>query len=410
VVRKKGEKNKIDEMLDGIDFSTLTTDQIAGPNGLIKMLTKRILEKALNTEITDELGYEKYAEKPEDISNARNGTTNKTLVTDNGEITINIPRDRESQFEPKIIKKHQRRFEGFDDKIISLYSCGLTTRDIQGHLKEIYDVDVSPDLISRVTNEIMEDVKEWQSRPLDSFYPILFVDAIVVKGRTDGKVANKAVYTAIGINMEGKKDVLGLWISENEGAKFWMNVMTELNNRGILDILIVCMDGLKGLPEAVNAVFPRTKIQLCIVHMVRNSVKYVSYKDRKTICSDLKKNYQASSEKEGLENLETFAGIWDKKYPMISKSWKNNWENLNEFFNYPSDIRKAIYTTNAIESLNASLRKVVQKRSAFPTDDSIYKVLYLSLTKASKKWTMPIRDWGKALNQFAVYFGDRVPL
>jgi putative transposase len=286
----------------------------------------------------------------------------------------------------------------------------MTTRDIQNHIKEIYDVDISPELVSQVTNEIITEVKEWQSRPIDAMYPIVFFDAIIVKGRTDGKVANKSVYLAIGINLEGKKEVLGLWISENEGAKFWLNIITELSNRGLKDILIASIDGLKGFPEAINSVFPNTKIQLCIVHMIRNSVKYVSWKERKMICTDLKKIYNAPSEKIGLEELETFAGKWDKKYPTISKSWRTNWNNLNEFFSYPENIRKAIYTTNAIESLNASLRKVVQKRSAFPTDESIFKVLYLALTKAEKKWTMPIRDWGAALNQLSLIFGDRVPL
>ena len=291
-----------------------------------------------------------------------------------------------------------------------MYARGMTTRDIQGHLMDIYGVEVSPDLISDVTNSIIDDVREWQNRPLDNVYPVVFLDAIVVKGRTDGKVINKSVYTAIGINMQGNKEVLGLWISETEGAKFWLGIITELSNRGIKDILIACIDGLKGFPEAINSVFPQTRIQLCIVHMVRNSTKYVTWKERKYICADLRNIYEASTEKQGLEALEVFAEKWDKKYPMISKSWKNNWENLNEFYGYPSDIRKAIYTTNAIESLNSSLRKVTQKRSAFPTDDAIYKVLYLALNNVSKKWTMPIRNWGAALNQFAIYFGDRVPM
>ena len=360
--------------------------------------------------MTEHLGYEKYKPGSNKNENSRNGKTSKTVISDIGDFPLDIPRDRNSDFEPKIIKKHQRRFEGFDSQILSLYARGMTTRDIQNHIKEIYDVDVSPELISQVTNEIINEVKEWQNRPIDNLYPIVFFDAIVVKGRTDGKVANKAVYLAIGINLEGKKEVLGLWISENEGAKFWMNIISELSNRGLKDILIACVDGLKGFPEAINTVFPGTKIQLCIVHMVRNSVKYVSWKDRKEICADLKKIYNAPSEKIGLEELESFSVKWDKKYPSISKSWRTNWNNLNEFFSYPENIRKAIYTTNAIESLNASLRKVVQKRSAFPTDESIFKVLYLALTKAEKKWTMPIRDWGMALNQFALIFGDRVPM
>lgn len=403
-------EEEIDKLLSGIDFKNLTTEEITGPDGLIKTFIKRVVEQAMNAEMTNHLGYEKHKTVPDKTYNSRNGTSPKTVKTEIGDVDINVPRDRNSAFEPQIVKKHQRRFEGFDDKIISMYARGMTTRDIQGHLMDIYGVEVSPDLISDVTNSIIDDVREWQNRPLDNVYPVVFLDAIVVKGRTDGKVINKSVYTAIGINMQGNKEVLGLWISETEGAKFWLGIITELSNRGIKDILIACIDGLKGFPEAINSVFPQTRIQLCIVHMVRNSTKYVTWKERKYICADLRNIYEASTEKEGLEALDIFAEKWDKKYPMISKSWKNNWENLNEFYAYPADIRKAIYTTNAIESLNSSLRKVTQKRSAFPTDDAIYKVLYLALNNVSKKWTMPIRNWGAALNQFAIYFGDRVPM
>jgi putative transposase len=400
----------IKELLKDVDFKKLTPEQITGQNGLIQQLTKRIVETAMNAEMTDHLGYEKHEKTAEPTGNSRNGKSSKKVQTNNGEVEIEIPRDRNGEFEPQLVKKHQKRFDLFDDKIISMYARGMTTRDIQGHLEEIYGVEVSPDLVSKVTSEIMKDVQEWQARPLDPIYPIVYFDAIVVKGRTDGRVSNKSVYTAIGINLEGKKEVLGLWIADTEGAKFWLLIINELNNRGVEDIFIACIDGLKGFPEAINAVFPQTRIQLCIVHMIRNSTKYVSWKERKAICTDLKKVYGAPSEKAGLEALDEFANKWDQRYPMISKSWKTNWENLNEFFAYPMDIRKAIYTTNAIESLNASLRKVTQKRSAFPTDESIYKVLYLALTKAEKKWTMPIRDWGSALNQFAVFFGERVPL
>jgi len=400
----------IKELLKDVDFKKLTPEQITGQNGLIQQLTKKIVETAMNAEMTDHLGYEKNERPAKLIGNSRNGKSSKKVITNNGEIEIEIPRDRNGEFNPRIIKKHQKRFDMFDDKIISMYARGMTTRDIQGHLEEIYGVEVSPDLISTVTNEIMKEVIEWQSRPLDPIYPIVYLDAIVIKGRMDGKVSNKSVYTAIGINLQGKKEVLGLWISETEGAKFWLGVMNEIKNRGVEDIFIACMDGFKGFPEAVNAVYPQTRIQLCIVHMVRNSTKFVSWKERKTICTDLKKIYTAPSETAGKNALDEFAEKWGYKYPMISKSWKANWENLNEFFAYPMDIRKAIYTTNAIESLNSSLKKVTQKRSAFPTDESILKVLYLALTKAEKKWTMPIRDWGAAMNQFAVYFGERVPL
>jgi transposase-like protein len=400
----------IKELLKDVDFKKLTPEQITGQNGLIQQLTKRIVETAMNAEMTDHLGYEKHEKSIDPNGNSRNGKTSKKVITNNGAVEVEIPRDRNGEFEPQLIKKHQKRFDLFDDKIISMYARGMTTRDIQGHLEEIYGVEVSPDLVSKVTNEIIKDVQEWQARPLDPIYPIVYFDAIVVKGRTDGRVSNKSVYTAIGINLEGKKEVLGLWISETEGAKFWLGIISEIKNRGVEDIFIACIDGLKGFPEAINAVFPQTRIQLCIVHMIRNSTKYVSWKERKAICTDLKNIYGAPSEKVALEALDEFTKKWDHRYPMISKSWRSNWENLNEFFAYPMDIRKAIYTTNAIESLNASLRKVTQKRSAFPTDEAIYKVLYLALTKAEKKWTMPIRDWGSAMNQFAVYFGERVPL
>lgn len=402
-------KELIEQILKEVDFKNLTTEEICGPNGLIKLFTKRILETALNAEMTEELGYEKHQSKGQN-KNSRNGKSRKKIITDNGAIEIEVPRDRNAEYEPMIIRKHQRRFEGFDDKILSMYAKGMTNRDIQGHLLDIYGVEVSADLISNVTDSVIEAMREWQHRPLDKMYPIIYFDAIVVKGRIEGRVANKSVYTAIGINIKGDKEVLGLWIGETEGAKFWMGIIAELSNRGIKDILIACIDGLKGLPEAINAIYPETRIQLCIVHMVRNSTKYVAYKDRKDICTDLKKIYGAASEREGLEELDNFSDKWDKKYPSISKSWRMNWENLNEFYNYPTEIRKIIYTTNAIESLNASLRKVTQKRAAFPTDDSIYKVLYLAIANVSKNWTRPIVEWGAALNQFAVYFGDRVPI
>jgi putative transposase len=400
----------IEGLLKDIDFSKLTTEQITGESGLLKQLTKRIVEKAMNAEMKDHLGYDINNPDGNNTGNSRNGTSKKKILTELGDVDIAIPRDRNGEYEPQIIKKHQRRFEGFDDQIISMYGRGMTTRDIQGHLKDIYGVDVSPDLVSNVTDEVLKDVKEWQNRLLEKTYPVVYFDALVVNGRTEGKVAKKAVYVALGLNMQGKKDVLGLWIGEAEGAKFWMGIMTELKNRGVEDILIACIDGLKGLPEAINAVYPQTHIQLCIVHMIRNSTKYVSYKERKILCADLKQIYSAVSEKQGLDALDDFAAKWDSKYPMISKSWKNNWANLSEFYAYPPDIRKIIYTTNAIESLNFSLRKVTKNRSAFPNDDAIFKIMYLALTNASKKWTMPIREWGAALNQFAVYFGDRVTM
>jgi putative transposase len=403
-------EEQIEKLLEGIDFKNLTAEQITGEDGLLKILTKRIVEKAMNAEMDQHLGYVKYDPAGKNKGNSRNGTSRKTVITEQGYVNIEVPRDREGEFEPQIIKKYQRRFEGFDDKIISMYGRGMTTRDIQEHLKDIYGVEVSPELISTVTDAVIEDVREWQNRPLDPFYAIVYFDAIVVKARQDGRVINKAVYTAIGVNKEGKKEALGLWISENEGAKFWAGIITELRNRGINDILIACIDGLKGLPDAIHALFPDTRIQLCIVHMVRNSTKFVSYKERKELSADLRAIYTAATEREGVQALDAFAEKWDKKYPMISKAWRTNWDNLNEFFGYPEEIRKVIYTTNAIESLNFSFRKVTKNRASFPTDEAILKLLYLALTNASKKWTMPIRDWGAALNQFALYFGERVPL
>lgn len=408
--KMKKEQDQIEEILKEIDFSNLSPEDILGSNGLIKMFSKRILEQALNEEMNEHLGFEKNERKTSPKNNYRNGKSSKIINTDIGKIPIDVPRDRNADFTPKILPKHSRRLKGFNEKVISMYGLGMTTRDIQNHIKDIYNADVSPELISQITDSIMEDVREWRLRPLDECYPIVYFDALVVKGRTDGRSANKSVYTAIGINMEGKKEVLGLWIAETEGAKFWLNVITELKNRGLNDIFIACVDGLKGFPEAIQSVYPQTMVQLCIVHMVRNSVRYISWKDRKEICQDLRKIYNAISEEDGRENLKQFSEKWDKKYPMISKSWYSNWENLNEIYNYPFEIRRAIYTTNAIESLNASLKKVIKKRSAFPTDDSIYKVLYLSLTNASKKWTMPIPHWGEAMNQFAIHFEGRVNL
>lgn len=405
---KKNEQ--IESLINEIDFSKLSADEITGTGGLIQQLTQRMMETALNAEMAEHLGYEKSDAAPKETENRRNGTSKKTVKTPAGELEIFIPRDREGEFEPQIIPKHQRRFNFFNDKIITLYGKGMSTRDIQDSLQEMYSVDVSAELISKVTDAVIDDVREWQNRPLDRMYPIVFFDALFTKGRSDGKVVRKSVYIALGINQEGQKEALGMWLAETESASFWMSIMTELSNRGLEDILIAAVDGLKGFPEAINAVYPDTNIQTCIVHMVRNSTKHVSYKDRKVLCADLKHIYKAPTEKEGQMALDDFSKKWDSKYPMISRSWRNNWEKLNEMFKYPEPIRKVIYTTNAIESLNSSLQKVLKKRSAFPTDDAIYKVLYLALTNVSKKWSMPIRDWGAALNQFAIYFEGRVEI
>ncbi len=375
-------------------------------NEFRQMLTKITVETALNAELDEHLGFDRH--EPSDSDNSRNGYTSKTLQTEEGQFELDTPRDRAGSFEPQLVKKHQRRFTSMDDKILFLYAQGMTTREIVTTFKEMYDADVSAALISKVTDAVIEQVVQWQSRPLDAVYPIVYLDCIVVKIRQDKKVINKSIYLALGVNMEGHKELLGLWMSENEGAKFWLNVLTELQNRGVKDILIACVDGLKGFPDAISTAFPDTRIQLCIVHMVRNSVKYVPWKDYKPVTADLKKIYQSATEEEALQELEQFAERWDEKYPQISKSWRAHWHNLNTLFSYPEDIRKAIYTTNAIESLNSVIRKAVKKRKLFPTDDSAMKVIYLAIREASKKWTMPIRNWKPALNRFMIEFEDRL--
>lgn len=367
-----------------------------------KMLTKVTVETALNAELDEHLGYEKHASKPS--TNSRNGYSSKSIITDDGDVPIEVPRDREASFEPQLVRKHQTRFQSMDDKILSLYAKGMTTREIVATFKEMYDADVSSTLVSKVTDAVLEQVIEWQSRPLDEVYPIVYLDCIVVKIRQDKQVINKSVYLALGVNMEGQKELLGMWLSENEGAKFWLNVLTELQNRGVKDILIACVDGLKGFPDAINT----AQIQLCIVHMVRNSMKYVPWKDYKAVAVDLKAIYQSKTEDEALLGLDKFADKWDAKYPQISHSWTTHWANLNTLFNYPEDIRRAIYTTNAIESLNSVIRKAIKKRKLFPTDESARKVIFLAIQDASKRWTMPIRNWRQALNRFMIMFEDRL--
>ncbi len=373
---------------------------------LTRQLRESFYEAALNAELDDHLGYDRNGISPS--SNTRNGSTRKTVIADDGPLEINTPRDREGEFIPQIIKKRQTRTPSMDSKILSFYAKGLSTREVVDTLEELYDTHISPTLVSRVTNSVLEQVTEWQSRPLDEVYPIVYLDCIVLKIRQDNHVINKAIYLALGVNLEGQKELLGLWISENEGAKFWLGVMTELQNRGVKDILIACVDGLKGFPEAINAVYPSTQIQLCIVHMVRNSVKFVPWKDYRSVTTDLKQIYQAATEEEALLARQRFADRWDDKYPQISRSWEANWENLNTLFRYPPDIRKAIYTTNAIESVNSVIRKAVKKRKVFPNDDSARKVVYLAIQDASKKWTMPIRNWKAALNRFMIEFDERL--
>ena len=375
-------------------------------NEFSQMLKKITVEAALNAEIDEHLGYEKHAKSV--MQNSRNGKTSKRIKTEDGEFELDTPRDRDGLFEPKLIKKHQSRFASMDEKILWLYAQGMSTREIVKAFDEWYGADISPTLISRVTNAVIDQVIEWQSRPLDPIYPIIYLDCLVVKIRQDKCVINKSIFLALGINTEGHKELLGMWIAENEGAKFWLNVLTELQHRGVEDILIACVDGLKGFPDAINSVYPQAQIQLCIVHMVRNSLKYVSWKDYKAVTTDLKQVYRSSTEDEALLELERFSEKWDDQYPQISKSWRTHWQNLNTLFNYPEDIRKAIYTTNAIESLNSVIRKAIKKRKIFPSDDSARKMVYLAITEASKKWSMPIHNWRQAMVRFIIEFGDRL--
>ena len=394
------------ELLEELLKDYKSPEDLLGQGGLLKELTKALVEKALDGELTHHLGYPRHSVSKS--NNARNGKSKKGLLTNHGKMEIVSPRDRNGSFEPELVKKRQTRFDGFDDKILSMYARGMTVREIQGHLEELYGVEVSPDLISSVTDSVLEEVKAWQNRPLDAVYPIVFMDALRVKIRDNGHITNKAVYMALGVNLDGNKEVLGLWIAKEEGAKFWLKVVTELKNRGVKDMFIACVDGLKGFPDAIESVYPETQVQLCIVHMVRNSLRYVPWKDRKAVSADLKTVYTATNAEEAWENLKTFRKQWDEKYPTIADSWESNWEGLIPFLSYPDYIRKAIYTTNAIESLNRSLRKVTKNRGSFPNDESALKLLYLALRNISKKWTMPIRLWKQALNQFVILFPGRL--
>lgn len=402
-------KKKTDALLDELLKGHSSPEDILGENGLLKQLTQRMVERALEAEMTEHLGYEPHAVEGRATGNSRNGKSRKTVQSGNGQFEIEVPRDRDGSFEPQLVKKRQRRLEGFDDKVLAMYARGLSTREIQGQLEELYGVEVSPALISSVTAAVHDEVKAWRSRPLSAVYPILYFDALVVKSREEGPVKNKAVYLALGINLEGEKELLGLWMSENEGAKFWLSVFNDLKNRGVEDCFVACVDGLKGLPEAIEAVFPQTQVQLCIVHKVRGSLKYVPWKERKAVAADLRAIYGAATLAEAEQALECFSERWDDKYPAISPSWRADWPRLTVFFDYPREIRKVIYTTNAIESLNYSMRKVLKNRGAFPNDDSIMKVLFMGLNNVAKKWTRPIRDWKAALNQFVIMFEERMP-
>ena len=396
------------EVLDKLLASYQKPEDIIGENGLLKQLTKALVERAMEAELTTHLGYEKHDPVGYGSGNSRNGKSRKQLKGDFGEVQIEVPRDRQASFEPQIVPKGETRFAGFDDKILSMYARGMTTREIQGHLEEIYGVDVSPTLISNVTDAVLEEVRAWQSRPLDPLYPIVYLDALVIKMRDNGQVQNRAVYVAIGITMEGHKEVLGLWSSANEGAKFWLQVLTELKNRGLQDIFIACVDGLKGFPQAIESVYPQTTVQLCIVHLTRASLNYVNWKERKAVAADLKAVYRAPTAEQAEQALSAFALRWDKKYPPISALWRRRWAQVIPFFAFPEEVRKVIYTTNAVESLNMTLRKVIKTRGSFPNEEAAMKLLYLALRNVAKKWNA-IQGWKEALNRFAILWEDRFP-
>jgi putative transposase len=408
-VARRRKKDRADELLAEL-VKGKTPEELLGEGGLLKQLTKRLVENALEGEMTEHLGYEPHAPEGKHTGNSRNGKGDKTIHTESGSVDIEVPRDRTGTFDPQLVRKRQRRLEGFDDKVLSLYARGMTTRQIQGHLKELYGTEVSPALISTVTDSVLSDVQAWQERPLDSVYPIVYLDALHLKMRTDGIVQTRAVYLALGVNLEGHKELLGLWIGEKEGSKFWLSILTELRNRGVQDILIACVDGLTGFPEAIASEFPKTEVQLCIVHMVRNSLRYVSWKERKTVAKDLRSIYTSPTADAAQAALDVFAEKWDKRFPSISRSWQNRWQQVIPFFAYPPEIRKVIYTTNAIESMQAQFRRVTRQRGAFPTPESAKKVLYLALDRISKRWSRPIRDWVAALNHFSIVFEDRIPL
>ena len=396
------------KLADSLLVNYKKPEDLIGENGLLKQLTKMLVERALEAEMTEHLGHGKSGSIINAGGNARNGHSDKTLKGDFGELPLAIPRDRQALFEPPLVAKQQTRWTGFDDKIISLYARGLSVREIQGHLEEMYGTEVSPALISTVTDAVSDEVRLWQGRPLDPLYPILYLDCIHVKVRDAGAVRTKAVYLAIGVNMNGHKEVLGLWIAQTEGAKFWLQVVTELKNRGVQDIFIACVDGLKGFPEAIETVYPKACVQLCIVHMVRNSLNFVSWKARKDVAADLKLIYTSATVELAEQRLTEFEEKWGSQYQSIGLSWRRNWARVIPFFDYPAEIRKVIYTTNAIESINMSFRKVIKTRASFPTDEAVSKLFYLALNNISKKWTMPIRDWKAALNRFSIQFEDRL--
>ena len=396
------------ELLDELLADYETPEDLLGDDGLFKQLKKALLERALGAELTDHLGYEKGDPAGRGSGNSRNGHSGKTVLTEDGELNLEVPRDRNSTFEPVIVPKGERRLDGFDDRILSLYARGMTVREIQGHLHELYRVEVSPDLISRVTDAVLEEVREWQNRPLDAVYPVVFFDALRVKIRDEGLVRNKAVYLALGITCQGEKEVLGLWIEQTEGAKFWLKVMNELKTRGVGDVLIAVVDGLTGFPDAIATVFPQTAVQTCIVHLIRNSLAFVSWKDRKKVMPDLKAIYRAETAEAAAAKLDEFEAAWGPRYPAIAPAWRRAWEHVVPMFAFPPAIRKLIYTTNALESLHRSLRKIIKTRGSFPSDEAATKLLYLAIRNAGMRWKRPV-DWTAAMGQFAILFEDRFP-
>ena len=402
---EQARREKIRELLQSSGVSSMEDIQ-----NLFKETIAEFMENGLDAELDDELGYSKYDYKNKDTDNSRNGHSSKTLRTSFGDVEVSVPRDRKGEFDPQILKKNQTSIsQDIEEKILSMYAKGMTTSDIEAHIRDIYGIEVSDTTVSRVTDKILPIAKEWQQRPLEAIYAVVFLDAIHYHVRSEGQIIKKAVYIAIGINLDGRKDVLGMWVGENESAKFWATILNSMKNRGVEDILITCTDNLTGFSAAIEAVFPKTEIQNCIIHQLRNSSKYVSYKDLKALMADLKAVYTAADEPAALDALDVFSEHWDKKYPKISQSWQDNWVNLSTYFKFPQEVRRLIYTTNTIEGFNRQLRKVTKSKSVFPTDDSLLKMLYLAMMDITKKWTGRRQDWSLIYAQMAIFFGDRLP-
>jgi putative transposase len=397
------------EVLDELLKDYQGPEDITGPDGLLKRLTAALVNRAMEAEMGHHLGYDSGETPPEEQGNRRNGKGSKRVRTGQGEVELSVPRDRDGTFEPQIVPKHQRHFNGFDDKILAMYARGMSVRDIREHLEDIYAVDVSPDLISRVTDSVVDELRAWQNRPLEAVYCIVYLDALVVKVRDKGGVRNKSVYVAVGVPPEGTKDVLGLWVQDTEGAKFWCAILEQLRQRGVQDILVLCTDGLSGMAEAAEAIFPEAVFQTCIVHVVRSSTRFVPWKDRKPVCTDLRKIYTATTVEDAEQALEAFEAKWDTRYPTVARSWRARWADITPFLDYPAELRKAIYTTNAIEALNRNLRKALKTRGHMPNDEAALKLLYLALRHGRKTWGGRHREWSRALNQFAIFFEGRLP-